>query len=73
MQKEIIIGLLLGDAFLEKSKPSHNARLRIEQSYPEKAEYLHSLYTTFKSLTNSEPSIIKRKSDKRTGKIYSSI
>lgn len=34
MQKEIIIGILLGDAFLERSKPSHNARLRIEQSYP---------------------------------------
>lgn len=28
------IGLLLGDAFLERSKQSHNARLRIEQSYP---------------------------------------
>ena len=44
IQKESLIGIILGDGFLERNKPSHNARLRIEQSYPEKENYLNSLY-----------------------------
>lgn len=44
IQKEALIGIILGDGFLERNKPSHNTRLRIEQSYPEKEKYLNSLY-----------------------------
>ena len=43
-QKNALIGIILGDGFLERNKPSHNTRLRIEQSYPEKEKYLNSLY-----------------------------
>ena len=44
IQKEALIGIILGDGFLDRNKPSHNTRLRIEQSYPEKEEYLKSLH-----------------------------
>jgi hypothetical protein len=36
IQKQALIGIILGDGFLERVKASHNTRLRIEQSYPEK-------------------------------------
>lgn len=32
IQKEALIGIILGDGFLERNKPTHNTRLRIEQS-----------------------------------------
>lgn len=35
-QKEALIGLILGDGYLERVKAIHNTRLCIEQSYPEK-------------------------------------
>lgn len=44
IQKEALIGIILGDGFLERGKSTHNTRIRIEQSYPEKSEYLKSLY-----------------------------
>ena len=44
IQKEALIGIILGDGFLERGKPTHNTRIRLEQSYPEKSEYLKSLY-----------------------------
>lgn len=50
----------LGDGFLERNKPTHNTRLRIEQSFPEKKEYLESLYELLKPLTTMEPTILTR-------------
>ncbi len=38
------LGIILGDGFIERAKPNHNARIRIEQSYPEKSEYLKSIH-----------------------------
>ena len=37
VQKEALIGIILGDGFLDRPKPNHSTRLRIEQSYPEKS------------------------------------
>lgn len=74
-QKKVIVGTLLGDASLERNKPTHNTRLRFDQSYPEHASYLRSLYTIFHNLTGplGSPKIHTRKPDKRTGKVYSTI
>lgn len=72
-QKEALVGILLGDGFLERLKPHYNTRLRLEQSYPEKEEYFNHLYDIFKPLVKMSPGILTRKADKRTGLIYQSI
>lgn len=71
-QKEALIGIILGDGFLERSKSSHNTRLRIEQAYPEKEGYLRSLYDLFEPMTSMVPTILSRK-DKRNGTITQSL
>jgi hypothetical protein len=48
-------------------------RLCLEQSYPEKEDYLLSLFELYKSLITNYSKIIIRKPDIRTGKIYKSI
>lgn len=75
VQKDIVVGTLLGDASLERNKPTHNTRLRFDQSYPEHASYLQSLYAIFQNLTGTlgKPKIYIRKPDKRTGKVYATI
>lgn len=72
-QKDVIIGLLLADGHLEKIKPKHNARLRIDHTYPAQEKYVKFLYNLFKPLCGKEPVTLVRKPDKRTGKISSSI
>ena len=72
-QKESIIGIMLADGFLEKGKPTHNARLRIDHTYPEQESYVLSIYNLFASLIDMKPVIIERKPDPRTNKIYKSI
>jgi hypothetical protein len=72
-QKESLIGILLADGFLVKAKPEHNTRLRIDHTYPSQEAYVISIYTLFKSMVNMEPTILERKADIRTGKIYKSI
>jgi hypothetical protein len=54
--EEIIIGLLLGDLFAEKSKPNSNTRLQFKQSNKNKP-YIDHLYSLFKEYCNSEPKI----------------
>jgi hypothetical protein len=49
--EEIIIGLLLGDLFAEKRKPTSN---NFKQSNKNKA-YIDHLYSLFKEYCNSEP------------------
>lgn len=75
IQKDIIVGTLLGDASLERNKPTHNTRLRFDQTFPKHAAYLQSIYSVFQNLTGTlgTPKIYTRKPDKRTGKVYSSI
>lgn len=64
---------MLGDACLERNKPTHNARLRFDQTYPDHKEYIEFLYSIFSNLTGSKPKIHIRKPDIRTGVVYSSI
>lgn len=71
-QKEALIGIILWDGFLEKSKPNHNTRLRLEQSYPEKERYLRSLYKLFEPLATMTPTILTR-IDKRSGSTTGSL
>lgn len=75
IQKDIIVGTLLGDASLERNKPTHNTRLRFDQTYPKHASYLESLYILFQDFTGTlgAPKIHTRKPDKRTGKVYRTI
>jgi hypothetical protein len=71
-QRESLIGLILGDLSIEKSKHSKNARLRLEQSIIHK-EYIISLYDLFEPLVNTKPNFQIRNKDTRTGKIYKSV
>ena len=71
-QKESLIGIILGDGFLDRVKPNHNTILRIEQSYPEKEKYLRSLYELFEPMTAMSPTILTRK-DKRSNTTTQSL
>lgn len=73
IQKEVLIGVLLGDAHLSRPKSTHNTKLVFDQSNSLHKEYLLHLYDIFKSLTNTEPYTTNRKPDARTGKVYNSI
>lgn len=73
VQKEILVGTLLGDAFIERYKPTHNARVRFDQSFPNHASYLMKIFSYFYNLTGKGPTVIIRKPDKRTGKVYSQM
>ena len=53
----MIIGTLLGDASMERDKPSHNPRIRFDQTYPAHEAYLLSLYENFKELVGTPPKI----------------
>ncbi|GAA5137723.1 hypothetical protein GCM10023339_78170 [Alloalcanivorax gelatiniphagus] len=72
-QKEALIGIILADGFLERAKPTHNTRLTVEQTYPDQESYLLSIRDLFAPLIKMEPSIVSRKADSRTGKVYKSI
>lgn len=68
----MIVGTTLGDACLERNKPTHNTRIRFEQSYPAHEDYLCSIYSIFQGLTGNKgsPRVTTRKPDIRTGKVY---
>jgi hypothetical protein len=72
-QKQSLIGIVLADGCLERGKPTHNTRVRVDHAYPEQKEYVLSLQTLFAPLIALEPSINIRKADPRTGKVYKSI
>lgn len=57
-QREIVIGLLLGDGFLQKTGKK-NARLRLEHSSGQK-EYIYWKHQMLKNLMQSKPKFIKR-------------
>lgn len=71
-QKEALIGIILGDRFLDRAKPNHNTRLRIEQSYLEKEKYLRSLYELLEPMTTMSAVTLTRK-DKRSDTITQSL
>lgn len=60
LQKEILIGLLLGDGHLEQVS-SYSWKLKIEQSY-EKEDYVNHLFDIFKDFCNVKP-LLKIKSN----------
>nr|QNH92712.1 hypothetical protein [Wolfiporia cocos] len=64
--KNVLIGILLGDGWLEKQKV--NARLRFEQSDIHK-EFFFYVYKFFSEFCKSSPRLRERW-DKRTGKVY---
>ena len=71
VQKEALVGVRVGDGFIELGKNARNPRLRLEPRYPGHMEYLMLLFTVFGNLTTGLiPSIYIRKPDKRTGKTY---
>src|SRR3989344_4122327 len=57
-QREILIGLLLGDGHLEESYNPAEGRLKVEHSYKQK-DYTDWLYKEFENWVRSEPKIRK--------------
>jgi len=70
--KDILVGLILGDLYLQKWTPNGNPNLQFEQGLINK-EYVFHLYDLFKEYCNFEPKVNERKPDPRTKKIYSSV
>ena len=70
--KQILVGLLLGDACGSKKSPSSNARIKFHQGLVHK-EYLLHLFELFNSYCLSVPKIITGLPNKITGKVHSSI
>lgn len=68
-QRNIILGLLLGDGHLEKN--GRYVRLRIDQRLDHK-DYVYWLYGELANLVPSEPRIIKE-TDRRTEKTYTRL
>lgn len=64
---------MLGDAIIERPKPSQNARVRFDLYFPNHASYLIKIYSHIYKLTGKGPTVIIRKPDKRTGKVYSQM
>jgi hypothetical protein len=73
IQKDILIGTILGDSSIEKRGRFQNARLRFDQTFPDHATYLMYIYSQFTNLAGKGPKVYIRKPDKRTNKIYSSM
>ena len=71
-QKEALIGIILGDGYLDRTKPTHNTRLRIEQSYPEKEQYVISLHKLLEPMVTMSPALSTRK-DKRNNSVTQSM
>ena len=70
--KEILVGLLLGDLFIQSQSKSGNVRLFFEQGIIHK-DYLYHLFDLFKSYCSTEPKGYTRAPDKRTGNSYSRL
>lgn len=66
-QKEILIGMLLGDGCLEKN--GRNVRLRIDHGTKQK-DYLDWKYEELQNLATAKPRLVIGKIDIRTKKRY---
>jgi hypothetical protein len=69
---EILVGLLLGDLYIQKHKASKNPRLVFLQGTIHK-DYIYHLYDLFQSFCLNPPKVYNLPVDKRTGKIYSNV
>jgi hypothetical protein len=71
--EEILIGLMLGDLFAEKSRINSNTRLQFKQSNKNK-NYIDHLYDIFKDFCGSKPKVTSSfDSRPEKNKIYDSI
>lgn len=61
IQKNLIVGTMLGDATMESNAASTKARIRYQQTYPKHQSYILFLYNLLKNLVNTSPRIIARK------------
>ena len=71
-QKDALIGMILGDGYLEKGKESWNTRLRVEQLYPNQEEFVKNMHSLLAPMISMVPGILTRK-DRRTGLSTQSI
>jgi hypothetical protein len=71
-QKEVLVGIILGDGFLEKLNDRSNTRLRVDNSYPEQELFVIKQREIFDSIVNMPPKVLTR-TDKRSSKITQSI
>jgi hypothetical protein len=71
-QKDILVGLILGDLNVRKVKGGVNAKLKFEQGTVHE-DYLLHLYDLFKNYCTAPPKTTSRAPDTRTGKVYSAI
>jgi len=46
-EQKALVGLMLADGSLERVKPGHNARLRVDHAYPAQESYVLSIHTLF--------------------------
>jgi len=70
--KAILVGLLMGDLFMQKRTVNSNPILYFEQGLVHK-DYLFHLYELFSSYCRSAPKIDNRLPDKRTGNVYTRV
>lgn len=68
-QKEVLVGLLLGDGCLERTKNSQVARLKVSQSLKQ-SDFVQWLYETFKDFVRTPPRL---KQKDKNGKRYSEL
>lgn len=71
--KEALIGLILGDVYVNRQKVKGNTRLVFDQSKDKHSEYIYFLYNLFEPFVGTPPTSTNRKPDKRTGLTYDSL
>ncbi len=74
IQKEVLVGILMGDATLETQNSGRTYRLKVEQSEKHKA-YLNHLYEIFREWVLSEPHrrIVERNGRKSVNYAFSTV
>jgi len=71
-QKEILIGIILGDGFLERLKITSNTRLKLDNTYPDQEDFVRKSRELLDSITNMEPKVLTR-TNKKSNKVTQSI
>ena len=72
--EEVLIGILLGDAHIQKKSSNGNSRLIYTQSATIHKEYFYYIYNLFKPLcVNNHIPYLNNSKDKRTNEKYSAI
>jgi hypothetical protein len=71
IQREILVGGMLGDCSIYRAKVTHNARLYVQQGAVH-SEYLNHLYSVFQNLCSSGPKLYVSL-DKRSNTTYKAL